>query len=166
MLLHFISDLLRNPELQRKFTKNPKGMMEEAGLTPAQLEALHAGSLDKVIEHLRLELSHVELFAAVWVKSVVEISSVTPDPVETGTSVQLQISGDFFALGSMAVLKQGTVELPGQTLNVVNAGNRGSRLTAQVQIPSNVPLGAYSVLVANPDGHYGSKDNALTIVSA
>jgi hypothetical protein len=163
MLLHFISDLLRTPALQREFSKDPKATMTKAGLSEQQQEALHKGDLHTVTELLRMELSSVELFAAVWVKSVVEIVSVGPAQASPGDKLQLTVKGDFFSQGAVAVLKLGSLDFPAATLTIQNAGNRGSTLTGTVQLPSNAPVGVYSLAVVNPDGYYGLKDNVFTV---
>ncbi|WP_257459964.1 hypothetical protein [Archangium lipolyticum] len=163
MLLHFISDLLRNPGLQREFSKAPKATMAKAGLSEQQQEALHKGDLNTVTELIRTELSSVELFAAVWVKAVVEIASVGPIQASPGEKIQLTVKGDFFSQGAVAVLKMDNMDLPAATATIHNAGNRGSSLTGTVQIPSNAPVGVYSVVVVNPDGYYGLKENAFTV---
>jgi hypothetical protein len=166
VLLHFISDLLRNPDIQKEFSKDPKMAMTRAGLSAQQQDAVQNGQLDKVVEHLRGELSSVELFAAVWIKAGVDVESVSPNLGATSSQVQLTIQGNFFALGALAALQQGTLNVPIRTVSVQNAGKRGSSLVGIVDIPSNVPLGAYAVAVANPDGHYGIKENAFTIVGS
>jgi hypothetical protein len=163
MLLHFISDLIRNPELQRQFSKDPDGTMMAAHLSEAQREALNKGQLQSVMKLLEKELASLELFAVVWVKAVVQVNSATPDTGSSGNTVQLRIAGDFFTTGTFAAIKLSGMDLPAVTQSVENPGGRGSVLTCTLNIPSNAPIGVYDVAVVNPDGHYGILPQAFTI---
>ncbi|WPB79629.1 hypothetical protein KYC5002_10790 [Archangium violaceum] len=163
MLLHFISDLLRNPELQRQFSKDPDGAMAKAKLSEAQREALHKGQLESVMKLLKTELASLEMFAVVWVKAVVQVNSATPSTGSCGNTVQLSVAGDFFTTGTFASLKMSGMDVPAMTQSVENPGCRGSVLHCTLNLPSNAPIGVYDLAVVNPDGHYGILPQAFTI---
>ncbi|MFE8601465.1 hypothetical protein [Archangium violaceum] len=163
MLLHFISDLLRNPELQRQFSKDPDGAMAKANLSEAQREALHKGQLESVMKLLKTELASLEMFAVVWVKAVVQVNSATPSTGSCGNTVQLSVAGDFFTTGTFASLKMSGMDVPAMTQSVENPGCRGSVLHCTLNLPSNAPIGVYDLAVVNPDGHYGILPQAFTI---
>ncbi len=163
MLLHFISDLIRDPELQRQFSKDPNGTMVKANLSEQQREVLNDGQLEPVMKQLKAELSSLEMFAVVWVKAVVQVDSVTPSTGSSGDTVQLSIKGDFFTTGAFAALKLRGKDLTAVTQEVENPGARGSVLTCTLNIPSNAPIGVYDLAVVNPDGHYGILPQAFTI---
>ncbi|AKJ06473.1 hypothetical protein ATI61_105542 [Archangium gephyra] len=163
MLLHFISDLIRNPELQRQFSKDPDGTMVKANLSEAQREALNKGQLEPVMKLLKTELASLELFAVVWVKAVVQVNSATPDTGSSGNTVQLRVEGDFFTTGTFAALKLSGMDLPAVTQSVENPGGRGSVLNCMLNLPANAPIGVYDLAVVNPDGHYGVLPQAFTI---
>lgn len=163
MLLHFISDLLRDPALQRQFSRDPEETMRKAGLSEPQREALHRGQLDPVMTMLRAELSTLELFAVVWVKAVVQVGSTQPGAGAPGSTVSLRVLGDFFTTGSFAAVKLEGADLPATTRTVENPGQRGSVLTCALNIPANTPMGVYDVVVVNPDGHYGVLPKAFRV---
>lgn len=163
MLLHFISDLIRNPDLQRQFSRDPEDSMRRAGLSEPQREALHKGQLEPVMKHLRAELASLELFAVVWVKAVVQVGSTQPGTGSPGSTLALQVLGDFFTTGAFAVIKLEGADLPAVTRSVDNPGQRGSVLSCSLDVPANTPMGVYDVVVVNPDGHYGVLPNAFRI---
>ena len=77
MLLHFISDLLRNPELQRQFSKDPDGTMMAGWsrlgaiqhgfqVLRETLAELYEGKLDQARE--RLEKAWPSLVAGQWLR--------------------------------------------------------------------------------------------------
>ncbi|WNG38864.1 hypothetical protein F0U60_38600 [Archangium minus] len=163
MLLQFIADLLRDPELQRKFTNNHDATMEQAGLTAEQRAAMVSGDRGKVLELIGNELQNTELFAAVWLKGGVTVTAVNPQVGAPGANVTLKITGDYFASGAFATLQIDQVNYLAMTTSVTNPEARNSVLTASLNIPAGARPGRYSVTVSNPDGWYGLMPDAFTI---
>jgi hypothetical protein len=122
-------------------------VLPDAGPTDAGGVAVEAGPTADVPGP---DLAKPEVAAA---KPVVELVSPAAVPVDTVTAIE--IIGQGFAQGLAAKVGKHPLSV--------------SKVTAQkieASVMPGVPPGTYAVIVENPDGQIGFKDNALTVLPA
>lgn len=167
MLIKFISDLLTDPNVQQRFSREPSGLMDSYDLPSAARQALEEGDRERLLEMMGQEMSQSPLFGALWSKpGGVVINSVSPVTGKAGTQLELTVSGDFIASTAFLTLQKADGgNYLAQTIQVTQPDAQGSTLKARLNLPAGATPGAYAVTVSNPSAWFSILENSFTIVA-
>jgi hypothetical protein len=89
-----------------------------------------------------------------------QLSSVTPNTGTQNGVVALTLSGSNFKAGATVQLQQGATAINGTGINLVSA----NQIQATFDL-TGAPVGAYDVVIKNPDGMEGRLVSAFSVTA-
>lgn len=164
-LLFFMADVMRNPDLQSAFRKNPGGVMTEYGLNTAQQVALQSRDPGRIAQELKVELEKKKNDVTVlWPGPTLELKTFSPSSGAQGqSSLVVQGTGTNFTEDMTVQLvpeKSGSA-LP-ITLTSVTAGEQGS-FSGLLSIPANATIGTYDAVATSLTTGSSTLDKAFKV---
>lgn len=162
MLLHFLSDYLRNRDgVKDRFSRDPKAVLDEYGLDAKALAALGTPALaaEQVAREINERATAGDIRPLAWGVEDMTVDRVEPASVGAGQPQSLRVFGTNFKAGvKVRFLAPGRPEVAGESVRFVD--DRTLEVKATFAAP-----GAYRVEVweAVQPPHGGWKDAALTV---
>jgi hypothetical protein len=162
MLIHFISDLLRNPQSQSAFTRDPGLAMSAAGLSEVAKAAVLSRDRATIASALHMELEAIDTSRVIfWPAPKVTVQSVQPGQGRRGTSVELTVTGLWFDVTATCQLVLGDLKIDGKVLSV--SGEENTVLKASFELSASAWPGSYGVRVANSAENSDMLPNAFSV---
>ncbi|WP_257448419.1 IPT/TIG domain-containing protein [Archangium lipolyticum] len=161
MLIHLLSDYIRNPDVRRQFSDNPDELCAKYGIPPESLKQLQSGNVAGMLKHLAEELSNHALLGQgrrvfFWGGADITVTGVSPDTGKVNTRVHVTISGTNFPTDAEVTLQK-----PGVTLQAKSVKSVSTTELEAIVMASEA--GSYDVVVKNPTtGTSGTKSQGFT----
>ncbi|AUX27707.1 uncharacterized protein SOCEGT47_083050 [Sorangium cellulosum] len=163
MLIYFIADYLRNPELQLRASEDPVTVLAEYGIALDMQQAFrrhdHAAIVKTAHDELAALLSRSSLrghHVMMWGTPRITVTSVSPSTTKADSFTPLTIEGSSFPPAGKARLsfrnEQSNDCVDGTIASVTTDPHGRSKLLGKVKLPRS---GLWKVSVAsvgNPDG--------------
>ncbi|AUX27711.1 uncharacterized protein SOCEGT47_083090 [Sorangium cellulosum] len=176
MLIHFISDYMRNPEIRRRASGDPVTVLAEYGISLEVQQALRRHDREAILkialEELTVLLSghnkdggyHV----TAWGPVNIQVTSVSPSTATVDSSTPLTVEGVSFPPKDMACLsfrhEQSQERVDGTIASITTEPSGHSTLRGQVKLPS-VGLWKVSVGVKDNPGSAGEWNGDFTVTA-
>ncbi|WP_437281584.1 hypothetical protein WME90_13825 [Sorangium sp. So ce375] len=146
MLLFFIADLARDPNLQAAFAEDPERAMDAAGLSDAQKTVLRTRDSKQIAAEVAREVEGLPVKSVDpvvnWIGPVLHVTAVDPREGVVGQVVKVVVYGTYFESTMRCSLIQGQTVIQGVVSNVVSGPN--SKMDVQFNL-GGAPLGWYGV---------------------
>ncbi|MGK4009184.1 hypothetical protein WMF31_41680 [Sorangium sp. So ce1036] len=163
MLIHFVSDYVRNPELQQRASEDPATVLAEYGVTLDVQQVLRRhdrAALLKIAQDelaaLVTQLSQHDDKVLFWGEPNIKVTSVSPSTAKVDISTSLTVRGRNFPPIDEARLffrlEQSNECVIGTITSITTNPSGQSTLLGDVKLPT---IGLWKVSVAsvgNPDG--------------
>lgn len=165
MLIHLLSDYIKDPKVRKQFSDKPEATLEKYGLPREFVKLMQAGNKDLVVKRLTDELhAHVQkekpMRVMLWGGPDITVSSISPPQGKVNTPVDVTISGANFPADATVVLQQPGLSVDAKSVKFVSQ----TELRATVQVPQ---AGTYDVVVKNPStGIFGTLFQGFTATAA
>ncbi|PTL79158.1 hypothetical protein [Vitiosangium sp. GDMCC 1.1324] len=163
MLLHLLSDFLRNPALRERFESDPDGVLEEYGVSEEGIASLQRHDFDGVLKLLGEELRSVpfegERNQRFWGRADLKLQSLERHEAVVNEPTRITLTGEGFREGTQLVLQTPSCSVQGTGIQVRREPTGRSTLTALVQVPAP---GTYDVVVLGAGG-MGTLPGAFTV---
>ncbi|WP_437970526.1 hypothetical protein WMF04_15110 [Sorangium sp. So ce260] len=146
MLMFFIADLARDPNLQAAFSEDPERVMAHAGLSDEQQALLRTRDPKRIADAVAKEIEGLPLRSvdpvANWIGPVLHVTAIEPKGGVQGHEVKTVVYGTFFENPMTCSLVQGPTVISGVVSNVITGQN--SRMDVQFNLANALP-GPYGV---------------------
>ncbi|WP_437727594.1 MULTISPECIES: hypothetical protein [unclassified Sorangium] len=146
MLMFFIADLARDPNLQAAFSEDPERAMAQAGLSDEQKALLRTRDPKRIADAVAQEVEALPIRSVSpvvnWIGPVLHVTAVEPNSGVHGQEVKTVVYGTYFESTMACSLVQGTTVISGVVSNVVTGMN--SRMEVRFNLANAVP-GPYGV---------------------
>lgn len=161
-LIIFLADLMRDPQRQEAFARDPRRLMKQSGLDDAEIELVWSEDKAGIGAAVAQELAD---FASAqrlpYPSSTVKVTAISPASAAAGTTVQARVDGLFFDAKATCSLRSGQDEVVGKVLDVQSSFH--SSLTVSFDVPADADPGKWSVRVSNAADHYDTLPQAFEI---
>ncbi|WP_437801710.1 hypothetical protein [Sorangium sp. So ce693] len=141
MLMFFIADLARDPNLQAAFAEDPEHTMEAAGLSDPQRAVLRSRDPKRIADAVAREVERLPMRSpdpvVNWIGPVLHVTAVYPPAGVVGQVVKLVVYGTFFESAMQCSLVQGQTVIRGVVSNVVTG--ESSRMDVQFNLGNAPP---------------------------
>jgi hypothetical protein len=172
MLIHFLSDHLRNRPVDERFAADPAGLMAQYGLSAAAQEALRTRDARRIAELLTEELQrNLTVPAPIslgWGGVAIKVTGSTPSQAHAGQTIRVAVSGEKFPPANDATLLflDGDARHSGKVESVVTDLQGNSTLHGTVQFDSTHVGTSFDVVVTNGQQSAAGRSPAqLTVVA-
>lgn len=146
MLMFFIADLARDPNMQAAFSEDPERVMARAGLSDEQKALLRTRDPKRIADAVAAEVEGLPVRSVdpvvSWIGPVLHVTAIEPSGGVVGHDVNAVVYGTYFESTMTCSLVQGPVVIPGVVSNVVTGLN--SRMDVRFNL-DNARFGAYAV---------------------
>ncbi|MGK4009178.1 hypothetical protein WMF31_41650 [Sorangium sp. So ce1036] len=164
MLIYFIADYLRNPELQLRASEDPAQVLAEYGITLDIQHALRRHDHAAILKSAHDELTALftrpqdhDYVVAAWGPIDIEVTSVSPPTAKVNTPMRLTVVGRTFPPKGKARLafrnEQSNQRVEGTIVSITTGPYAQSTLLGQVTLPT---VGLWKVTVASVDQPAGA----------
>lgn len=176
MLIHFISDYMRNPEIRRRASRDPVTVLAEYGISPDVQQALRrhdrAAILKIALDELTALLDKTpkagRYEALGWGAINIEVTSVSPSTAVVNTSTPLTVLGSSFPPKDEACLtfrhEQSHECVQGTIASITTDPYAKSTLLGAVKLPSTGKWKVSVAVAGNPDSA-GEWDGDFTVTA-
>jgi hypothetical protein len=165
ILMYFLVDLMRDARRQESFSRDPMGMMKQAGLSDRQIDLIRREDLKGIGEALAAEVGDFSSGLRLpYPSSDVKVVSVAPDQGQAGASLQVNVEGLFFEKEATCVLRSGDETIPGNVVSLESTILRSVMVVA-FDLPEGASPGDWNVVVTNPQGYHDSLPQSFAIVA-
>jgi hypothetical protein len=162
MLLPFLADLLRDPNLQNEFHKSPDKVMREAGLTPQEIDLVQKSDVSKIAAAVASEVeSALSSQKDFWIL-VFRLTAIDDHEAHVGAPLQTTVHGSGFLQSTTCWLEQKGERIQGHVSNI--EGGIHSRMNVRFDIPVDASRGHYDVVAEQtPQGARDRLERAVRI---
>lgn len=168
MILHLLSDFLRNPESRDKFAVKPEEVLNRYQLTAEQRRVLRTGDVQQIAREIqrealrnlpRLQVNTMQIMA--WGQASIHIDESAPHTTRVNRPTKVTVRGVNFHSDFKLAFKQGTDDmLYASDVEVLIGPDGASTISGTISLPK---AGAYDVIVGDASSNYGSLSQALTV---
>lgn len=165
MLIYFIADYLRNPELQQRASEDPAAVLAEYGISLDLQQALRRHDQAAVIKAAHDELTALftppppdqDYVHLAWGPIDIAVMSVSPSTAKVNTPTRLTVVGRCFPPKGKARLsfrnEQSNQHVEGTIISITTGPYTQSTLLGEVNLPM---IGRWKVSVASVDQPAGA----------
>lgn len=164
MLIHLLSDYIKDPKVRKQFSDKPEATLEKYGLPREFVKLLQSGNKDVVVKRLTDELNAQSsgketLHVLFWGGADITVSSISPDAAKVNAVVDATISGANFPTDAQVVLQRPGTIVPAKSVKFVSS----TKLEATLQVSQ---AGTYDVVVKDPStGTFGTLVQGFTVTA-
>jgi hypothetical protein len=165
VLIHLLSDYIKDPKVRKQFSDKPEATLEKYGLPREFVKLLQSGNKDVVVKRITDELNfHAQsssqkettLRVLFWGGADITVTSISPNEGKVNTPVDVTISGANFPTDAQVVLQRPGTSVEAKSVKFVSA----TKLQATVQVAQ---VGTYDVVVKDPStGTFGTLVQGFT----
>jgi len=156
MILYFLADIFRNPNLQKEYEEDPDRLMKREGLTGLEIELLKSRDVHRIAACVATEVKDLFQPTELWGGPILSLTSIKPGQAQLGKILTASVVGTYFEKTISCRLEQDRTRIRGEVHNVQTGAQ--SSLSAIFAIPPDAPVGSYSLVVEQPGS--GSPESA------